>query len=64
MYFLGIDNAKFRRPVLPGDTLRFELELVRLKSSFCKMRGRAFVGDELVAEADLLSKVVDRGGAS
>jgi UDP-3-O-[3-hydroxymyristoyl] N-acetylglucosamine deacetylase/3-hydroxyacyl-[acyl-carrier-protein] dehydratase len=60
MYFLGIDNAKFRRPVLPGDTLRFELTLLKLRSGFCKMRGLAFVGDELVAEADLLSKVVDR----
>ncbi|NNE43756.1 MAG: bifunctional UDP-3-O-[3-hydroxymyristoyl] N-acetylglucosamine deacetylase/3-hydroxyacyl-ACP dehydratase [Gemmatimonadetes bacterium] len=60
MYFLGIDNAKFRRPVVPGDTLRFVLELTRLKRSFCKMKGRAFVDDELVAEADLLSKVVDR----
>jgi UDP-3-O-[3-hydroxymyristoyl] N-acetylglucosamine deacetylase/3-hydroxyacyl-[acyl-carrier-protein] dehydratase len=60
MYFIGIDNAKFRKPVLPGDTLRFELRLVKLKGRFCKMRGEAFVDDELVAEADLLSTVVDR----
>jgi UDP-3-O-[3-hydroxymyristoyl] N-acetylglucosamine deacetylase/3-hydroxyacyl-[acyl-carrier-protein] dehydratase len=60
MYFLGIDNAKFRRPVMPGDTLRFVLQLTKLRRTFCKMKGRAFVGDELVAEADLLSKVVDR----
>ncbi|HMB68665.1 MAG TPA: bifunctional UDP-3-O-[3-hydroxymyristoyl] N-acetylglucosamine deacetylase/3-hydroxyacyl-ACP dehydratase [bacterium] len=61
MYFLGIDNAKFRRPVRPGDTLRFELKLVKLREGgFCKMAGRAYVGDDLVASADLLSKVVDR----
>jgi UDP-3-O-[3-hydroxymyristoyl] N-acetylglucosamine deacetylase/3-hydroxyacyl-[acyl-carrier-protein] dehydratase len=60
MYFMGIDNAKFRRPVRPGDTLRFELDLVKLKKRYCKMSGKAFVGDELVAEAELLSTVVDR----
>jgi 3-hydroxymyristoyl/3-hydroxydecanoyl-(acyl carrier protein) dehydratase len=60
MYFIGIDNAKFRRPVVPGDTLRFELELIKLKRRFCRMHGKAFVGDELAAEADLNSTVVDR----
>jgi UDP-3-O-[3-hydroxymyristoyl] N-acetylglucosamine deacetylase/3-hydroxyacyl-[acyl-carrier-protein] dehydratase len=60
VYFMGIDNAKFRKPVLPGDQLRFELELVRLKGRICKMRGRAFVDGELVSEADLLSTIVDR----
>jgi UDP-3-O-[3-hydroxymyristoyl] N-acetylglucosamine deacetylase/3-hydroxyacyl-[acyl-carrier-protein] dehydratase len=61
MYFMGIDGAKFRRPVRPGDTLRFELELVKLRRRFCQMTGKAFVGDELVAEAELLSTMVDRG---
>ncbi len=60
VYFMGINNAKFRKPVLPGDTLRFELELLKLRTRICKMRGRAFVGDDLVAEADLLSSIVDR----
>jgi UDP-3-O-[3-hydroxymyristoyl] N-acetylglucosamine deacetylase/3-hydroxyacyl-[acyl-carrier-protein] dehydratase len=60
MYFMGIDNAKFRAPVRPGDTLRFELELLKLRRRFCMMHGQAFVGDTLVAEADLLSTVVDR----
>ncbi|MBZ0269246.1 3-hydroxyacyl-ACP dehydratase FabZ, partial [bacterium] len=62
MYFMGIDNAKFRRPVRPGDVLRFELKLVKLKGKICKMHGEAFVEDDLVAEADLLSMVVDREG--
>jgi UDP-3-O-[3-hydroxymyristoyl] N-acetylglucosamine deacetylase/3-hydroxyacyl-[acyl-carrier-protein] dehydratase len=60
VYFMGIDNAKFRKPVIPGDTLRFELELLKLKARACKMRGRAFVGEDLVAEADLLSMIMDR----
>ncbi len=60
MYFMGIDNAKFRRPVRPGDVLRFELRLTKLRRRFCKMHGEAYVDDELVAEADLLSTVVDR----
>ncbi len=63
MYFLGIDNAKFRKPVRPGDTVRFELKLLKLRAGFCRMRGEAFVDDDLVAEADLLSKVVDRTGS-
>ncbi len=60
VYFIGIDNAKFRRPVVPGDQLRFELTLLRLKGRICKMHGEAFVGEHLVAEADLLSSIIDR----
>ena len=60
VYFMGIDNAKFRRPVLPGDQLRFELKMVKLKGRICKMRGEAYVDDHLVAEADLLSSTVER----
>ncbi|MFN8179437.1 MAG: bifunctional UDP-3-O-[3-hydroxymyristoyl] N-acetylglucosamine deacetylase/3-hydroxyacyl-ACP dehydratase [bacterium] len=60
MYFLSIDNARFRRPVRPGDTLRFEVRLLKMRAGFCKMHAEAFVEDDLVAEADLMSKVVDR----
>ncbi len=60
VYFLGIDNAKFRRPVLPGDQLMFELTLVKLKGGICKMRGEGFVDGKRVAEADLLASVVER----
>ncbi len=60
VYFMGIDNARFRRPVLPGDQVIFELELLRLKGRICKMHGKGFVRGALVAEADLLSTVVDR----
>jgi 3-hydroxyacyl-[acyl-carrier-protein] dehydratase/UDP-3-O-[3-hydroxymyristoyl] N-acetylglucosamine deacetylase/3-hydroxyacyl-[acyl-carrier-protein] dehydratase len=57
---MGINNAKFRKPVRPGDQLRFELDLLRLKSRYCKMEGKAYVDGDLVAEAELLSSIVDR----
>jgi UDP-3-O-[3-hydroxymyristoyl] N-acetylglucosamine deacetylase/3-hydroxyacyl-[acyl-carrier-protein] dehydratase len=60
VYFIGIDNAKFRRPVIPGDQLRFELTLLKLRGRICKMRGEAFVDDNLVAEAELLSSLIER----
>ena len=60
VYFTRIDKARFRKPVLPGDQVRFELELVALKMRVCKMQGYAYVGDDLVAEAELLANVVER----
>ena len=60
VYFMAIENAKFRKPVLPGDTIRFELTLIKLKGRICKMAGKAFVDGALVAEADLMSTVVER----
>jgi UDP-3-O-[3-hydroxymyristoyl] N-acetylglucosamine deacetylase/3-hydroxyacyl-[acyl-carrier-protein] dehydratase len=60
MYFMGIDGARFRRPVTPGDQLRFRLTLLKLKGQTSKMKGEAFVDDQLVAEAELLATIVDR----
>ena len=60
MYFIGIDGAKFRRPVVPGDQIRFVLTLLKLRKGTSKMRGEAYVDDQLVAEAELLATVVDR----
>lgn len=60
VYFMAIDKAKFRRPVFPGDQVRFELEMIKLKMNTCKMAGKAFVGSDLVAEAELLSMLMDR----
>ena len=60
VYFIKIDNAKFRKPVLPGDQIRFELEMLSLKRKFCKMRGKAYVDGNIVAEADLSSTIVKR----
>lgn len=52
--FAGIDKARFRRPVIPGDQLRMEVELIKVKGSMGKGKGMAYVGDELVAEAELM----------
>jgi len=60
MYFMGIDGAKFRRPVTPGDQLRLKLTLLKLKNRTSKMRGEAYVDGQLVAEAELMATVVDR----
>ena len=60
VYFMGIDGAKFRRPVRPGDQLRFVLTMLKFKGRICKMRGEAYVEDQLVAEADLLSSIVEK----
>jgi beta-hydroxyacyl-ACP dehydratase FabZ len=59
-YLTGIDRAKFRKPVLPGDQIRFELEFLQLRSRNGKMRGHAYVEGKLVAEAELSCVVVDR----
>lgn len=60
VYFMSIDNAKFRRPVTPGDQLRFELDMLTFRRNTCKMSGHAYVGDTLVAEADFMAMVIDR----
>lgn len=58
-YFAGINNVKFRRPVLPGDTLTMEVEILRWGGKVCKMYGRACVGDEVAVEAELTATMVE-----
>jgi UDP-3-O-[3-hydroxymyristoyl] N-acetylglucosamine deacetylase / 3-hydroxyacyl-[acyl-carrier-protein] dehydratase len=53
VFFMGLDNVKFRRPVVPGDQVIFEVEAVKIRSRTGMMRGQAFVEGHLVAEADL-----------
>jgi len=60
VFFMGIDKAKFRRPVRPGDQLRIEMDVVRVKSRVGKLRGKAFVDDLLVAEAGITFSLVDK----
>ena len=60
VYFAGIDGAKFRRPVVPGDQLRFEVTVLKARARTARLRGEAYVGDDLAAEAELLSSMVDR----
>ena len=58
--FMQINNAKFRKPVVPGDVLTLEVELVNKKSKVVLMSGKAFVDDVLVAEADFMAAIIDR----
>jgi beta-hydroxyacyl-ACP dehydratase FabZ len=60
VYFTGIDEARFRRPVVPGDQIRLTMEVLKLRSRTCKMRGTATVEGELVAEAEIMSALVTR----
>ena len=55
IYFAGVDNARFRRVVRPGDQLLYKLELVRQKGKVTKMAGKAYVDDQLVTEANLMA---------
>ena len=60
IYFTGVDEARFRRPVVPGDQVRLTMEVIKLRSRTCKMRGTAEVEGELAAEAEIMSALVDR----
>jgi len=59
-FFSGINSAKFRRPVVPGDTLVLEVEAIRIGSKVQKMRGLAKVDGYITAEAEIMSVIGDR----
>ncbi|NOT09891.1 MAG: bifunctional UDP-3-O-[3-hydroxymyristoyl] N-acetylglucosamine deacetylase/3-hydroxyacyl-ACP dehydratase [Gemmatimonadales bacterium] len=60
VYFMSLDNVKFRRPVLPGDQLRSEVEMIQFRGRTCRMKGIAYVDGQVVAEAEMLARVMDR----
>ena len=60
IFFMGIDKAKFRKPVEPGDQLRFELEIIRRRSTMFKMAGKGYVMGDLVVEAELSAMIIDK----
>ena len=60
VYFSGIDNCRFRQPVIPGDQLRLEVTVLKQRGNYYRMRGEALVNGMLVAEAELSCAVVDR----
>ncbi|MDZ4675704.1 MAG: UDP-3-O-acyl-N-acetylglucosamine deacetylase [Gemmatimonadota bacterium] len=60
VYFMSLDKVKFRRPVVPGDQLRLEVEMVQFRGRTCRMRGEAYVDGVLVCEAEMMARVVDR----
>ena len=60
VFFAGIQSARFRKPVVPGDQLRLEMFLTRARTSLGKLQGTAFVEDQRVAEAEIMFSLVDR----
>ena len=60
LYFTSIEEARFRKPVVPGDQLRLEVEVLRYNLGYCKLKAVAYVGDTLVAEAQIASAIADR----
>jgi beta-hydroxyacyl-ACP dehydratase FabZ len=57
---VAIENARFRKPVVPGDTLRLEMTVIKRKSTVAKMAGRATVDGQVVAEAEVMCKLADK----
>jgi 3-hydroxymyristoyl/3-hydroxydecanoyl-(acyl carrier protein) dehydratase len=57
---VAIENARFRKPVVPGDTLRMEMKVIKRRASVAKMAGIATVDGQLVAEAEVMCKLADR----
>src|SRR5678809_1525814 len=51
VYFMSLDNVKFRRPVVPGDQLRLEVEMIQFRGRTCRLKGLALVEGQVVAEA-------------
>ena len=63
VFFIGIENARFRKPVRPGDQLLLEMVAVRIKSRVGRLEGKAYVDGSLVAEAQIMFSLVDRDAA-
>ena len=63
MYFMSLDNVKWRRPVTPGDQIVFELEMLQFRRHVCKLRGVGRVDGKVAAEADLMARLVEIKGA-
>ena len=60
LYLVAVDGVRFRRPVVPGDQLRLELDVLSWRGDFCKLEGKATVEGQLAVEATLMCKMVDR----
>ncbi len=60
VYFMTLDNIKFRRPVVPGDQIRQEVEMIQLRGRTCRLRGMAYVEGKVVCEAEMMAMVVDK----
>jgi beta-hydroxyacyl-ACP dehydratase FabZ len=64
VYFMSINNVKFRKPVVPGDTLRLEVEVLKDRGKICTLAGKAYCGDELKSQAEFTAAIVDAEDAA
>jgi 3-hydroxyacyl-[acyl-carrier-protein] dehydratase len=60
LFFVAVDGARFRRPVVPGDQLRIEVKVLAWRGDFCKLEGKATVNGQLAAEGTVMCKMIDR----
>ncbi|HYU21664.1 MAG TPA: 3-hydroxyacyl-ACP dehydratase FabZ [Candidatus Dormibacteraeota bacterium] len=60
LFFVAVDGARFRRPVVPGDQLRIECNVLAWRGDFCKLEGKATVNGQLAAEGTVMCKMIDR----
>ena len=60
VYFMALDNVKFRKPVVPGDQLRMEIEMLQFRGKVARMKGTALVDGQVATEAEMMACVVDR----
>ncbi|MBI2815444.1 MAG: 3-hydroxyacyl-ACP dehydratase FabZ [Acidobacteria bacterium] len=60
VFFASIENAKFRRPIVPGDQIRMQVEIISRRQAYCRMKGEAFVDGQLAAEAVMMCKIAER----
>ena len=60
VYFTGIEKARFRKPIVPGDQIRFEVDLLHLRKQMCRMKGVALVEGKVSTEAEMSAVVMDR----
>lgn len=60
VYFMSIDKAKFRKPVLPGDKLVYKISTIKHRGKIWHLRGESYVDDELVSEAELKAMIMDK----
>jgi 3-hydroxymyristoyl/3-hydroxydecanoyl-(acyl carrier protein) dehydratase len=60
VYFMALDAVKFRKPVLPGDQLRMEVEMLQFRGKVARMKGTALVDGQIATEAEMMACVMDK----
>jgi len=62
MFFSAVEKSKFRKPIVPGDQIRIEMDLLKLRMNAVRLAGVAIIDDKVVAEAIIMANIVDRAG--